>query len=455
MGRSRSWRALIAAVGAAALVSACGSSSNTSSSAPAGGSAGGSSAASSSSAPAGNSAASGSAISVGVIAPFTGSAAEFGKLLSAPCYAATDLINKAGGVLGHQLHCTSIDDTGDAADAVPNVTRAIATDSNLDMAEGLESNTAATTVPIVNGAKIPFVTSNGLVAFTKNSYDYYWRLTPSDDANGAAFAVWAVRKGYKNVAVVFQNGIGSQGNLPGVLSGMKKLGGKLSLQLTIPADSASYQSEVAKVIADKPQALIWSADPQTTATFMSEYKQLNNGQLPAMITATDSLTPDFYKALTKVVGTSYVTHDVYLIGSSFSQTTPAFNTYKGALSADPKTHAIANVLSAVGPPASLYDGINILALAMTEAKSTTGSTYNSYVAGIVTPKPGAVKVDSFAAGKQALAAGKKIQYVGVLGPVVFNKYHNSAGTFAANVFSSNGSATRVGTISGVQVLGLL
>jgi len=305
------------------------------------------------------------------------------------------------------------------------------------------------------GLIIPMVTTNGLVAFSKNNYPYYWRLTPSDDANGAAFAVWAVRKGYKNVAVVFQNGIGSEGNLPGVRSAMPKLGGKLGLQLTIPADSASYSSEVAKVIAAKPGALIWSADPQTTATFMSEYKQLNNGALPAMITATDSLTPDFFNALTKVVGTNYVTHDVYLVGSSFSQTTPAFKIYKGALSADPKTSAIANVLSAVGPPASIYDGINILALAMIMSKSTVGSTYNSDITKVVAPKPGAVVVDNYAAGKQALAAGKQIQYVGVLGPVVFNKYHNSAGMFAAAVFAANGSANRVGAISGPQVLGLL
>ena len=219
-------------------------------------------------------------VTVGVIAPFTGPAAQFGKLLSAPCYAATDLINQAGGVLGKQFSCSAIDDTGDAADAVPNVTRAIATTTNLDLAIGLESNTAATTVPLVNAAKIPIVTTNGLVAFTTNNYPYYWRLTPSDDANGAAFAVWAVQKGYKNVAVVFQNGIGSEGNLPGLQSAMPKLGGSLGLQLTIPADAASYSSEVARVIASHPDALIWSADPQTTATFMSEYKQLNNGSLP-------------------------------------------------------------------------------------------------------------------------------------------------------------------------------
>ncbi len=434
MGSQRTWR-VSALVGATALLAACGSSSPSSSS----------------SVPT----QSGNTITAGVIAPFTGPAAQFGKLLSAPCFAATDLINKAGGILGKTISCSAIDDTGDPADAVPNVTRAIATTTNLDMALGLESNTAATTVPLVNAAKIPIITTNGLVAFTKNSYPYYWRLTPSDDANGAAFAVWAVQKGYKNVAVVFQNGIGSEGNLPGLTSAMPKLGGSLGLQLTIPADAASYSSEVARVISAHPDALIWSADPQTTATFMSEYKQLNNGSIPPMVTATDSLTPDFFGALKRVVGVSYVTQDVYLVGSSFSQTTPAFATYKAALEADSKTSAIADVLSAVGPPASEYDGINILALAMVMAKSTVGSYYNQFVTKVISPKAGAVVVSNFADGLAALKSGKQIQYVGVLGAVVFNQYHNSAGEFAANMFQADGSAIRVGSISGTQVLGLL
>ncbi|HZK74788.1 MAG TPA: ABC transporter substrate-binding protein [Clostridia bacterium] len=394
-------------------------------------------------------------LSLGVIAPFTGPAAEFGKLLSAPCVAATDLINAAGGISGHQIACTSIDDTGDAADAVPNVTRAIATTTNLDMAIGLESNTAATTVPLVNAAKIPFFTTNGLTSFTKNNLQYYYRMTPGDDANGAAFAVWAVRQGYKNIDIVFQNNIGSEGNLPGLNAAMPKLGGKIVNQYTIPADAASYSSEVARVIADKPDALIWSADPQTTATFMSSYKQLNNGVLPAMVTATDSLTPDFFNAVKKVVGVQYVTQSIWLVGSYFDQTTPAFNTYKAALLADAKTHDIAPVLSTVGPPAGAYDGINIMALAMIMAHSTVGSVYNADVLKIVLPKAGAVVVGNYADGKAALALGKQIQYVGVLGQPAFDQYHNSAGEFDANKFNADGSATQVGTISGAQVIGLL
>jgi branched-chain amino acid transport system substrate-binding protein len=394
-------------------------------------------------------------LSLGVIAPFTGPAAQFGKLLSAPCVAGTDLINQAGGIMGHQISCVSVDDTGDAADAVPNVTRAIATTSNFDMAIGLESNTAATTVPLVNGAKIPFFTTNGLTAFTKNPYAYYYRMTPGDDANGAAFAVWAVKQGYKSVAIVFQNNIGSEGNLPGLTAAMPKLGGSIAIQLTIPADSASYAAEVARVIAVKPDVLIWSADPQTTQTFMANYKQLNSGVLPPMVTATDSLTPDFFNAVKKVVGVNYVTQNIWLVGSYFDQTTPAFNTYKAALLADAKTHDIAPVLSTVGPPAGAYDGINIMALAMIMAHSTVGSVYNPYILKVVQPKSGAVVVGNYADGMAALASGKQIQYVGVLGQPTFDQYHNSAGEFDANKFNADGSATQIGTISGAQVIGLL
>jgi ABC-type branched-subunit amino acid transport system substrate-binding protein len=394
-------------------------------------------------------------ISLGVIAPFTGPAAEFGKLLSAPCYAATDLINAAGGVMGHHVNCVSVDDTGDPADAVPNVTKAIATTTNFDMAVGLESNTAETTVPIVNSSKIPFFTTNGNTSFTKNSYAYYYRLTASDDANGAAFAVWASQKGFKKVAVILQNGIGSEGNLPGINAAIPKLNGSIAINLTIPADASSYSSEVARVIAVQPDVLIWSADPQTTATFMSNYKQLNNGQLPPMVTATDSLTPDFFGPVSKVVGVDYVTHDIYLVGSFLDQTTPAFNTYKAALLADSKTHDIAPVLAAVGPPAGAYDGINAMALAMIEAGTTVGSYYNRYIIDVFKPKAGAVVVNNFADGAAALKAGHSIQYVGVLGTPSFDANHNSAGEFVANVFLADGSASQVGTIPGSQVLKLL
>lgn len=397
---------------------------------------------------------SGGTIDVGVIGPMTGSVAEIGNLMSGACYAAVLDVNKAGGPLGTKLNCDLIDDTGDPADAVPNVTKALATTSNIDMAVGLESNTAATTIPIVNNAKIPMMSTNGLVSYDKTKDTYFWRMTPSDDQNGAAFVAWAKQKGYKRYAVVFQNNIGAQGNDPGVVAAVKKIGGTMTTNITIPGDASSYSSVVARVLAGKPQALILAGDPQTSATFLSEYRQLSGGKVPPVVTSTDSITPSYFSTIKKVMGTSYMTKDMYFIGSYVSPTSAAYSVYKKAVYGASQIKDPATILG-VGVIASIYDGINLMALAMQEAHSTSGPKYNADIEKIADGSPGAVVVDDYAAGLAALKAGKQIHYEGVDGAVTFNSFHNSPGNFSASGFNASGSPVLLGVIPGTVVQQLL
>jgi len=80
---------------------------------------------------------------------------------------------------------------------------------------------------------------------------------------------FAAERGLNRVAIVFENNITASGNLPGVLAAIPRLHQKIAINLTIPADAASYSSVVERVIAAKPQVLIFSADPQSTATLPS------------------------------------------------------------------------------------------------------------------------------------------------------------------------------------------
>lgn len=357
-------------------------------------------------------------------------------------------------MLGRKLNCHLIDDTGDPANAVPNVTRALGTTSNLDMAVGLESNTAATTIPLVNNAGIPMVSTNGLVAYDKTSDKYFWRMTPSDSQNGAAFAAWAAKSGAKRFAVVFQNNIGAQGNEPGVIAAVKKLGGTMTINTTVPGDASSYSSVVAKIISGKPQALILAGDPQTSATLLSEYRQLSGGKVPPVITSTDSITPAYFTAVQKVMGTAFVSHQMSFIGSYVDPASPAFAIYKNAVESASQVKDPATVLG-VGVIASIYDGINLMSLAMQEAHSTTGSAYNADILKIASGTPGSVVVNSYATGLTALKSGKKIHYEGVDGSVIFNAYHNSPGNFSASGFAANGSPTLLGVIPGIDIQRLL
>ena len=393
-------------------------------------------------------------INIGVIGPMTGPAAEIGNLMTGACQAAAFDMNKAGGVMGSKVNCDLIDDTGDAADAVPNVTKALATTSSLDMAVGLESNTAATTIPLVNNAHIPMVSTNGLVAFDKTNDTYFWRMTASDDQNGAAFVAWAQQKGFKRVAVVFQNNIGAQGNEPGVVAGVKKIGGTMTTNTTIPGDASSYSSIVARVISGKPQVLILAGDPQTSATFLSEYRSLNGGTVPPVITSTDSITPAYFSSVKKVMGTAYMTHDMTFVGSYVSSTSPAFAIYKSAVYGESTIKDPATILG-VGVIASIYDGVNLMGLAMQMAHSTSGPAYNADIAKIAAGIPGATVVDSYAAGLAALKAGKQIHYEGVDGAIHFNAFHNSPGNFAASGFDASGNPVPLGVIPGTTVQQLL
>ena len=59
------------------------------------------------------------------------------------------------------------------------------------------------------------------------------------------------------------------------------------------------------------------------------------------------------------------------------------------------------------------------------------------------PGKGKTKVYSFLSGEKLLKQGKPIQYVGVSGPLVFNKWHNIYGNQVAVRFPSASLVSQV------------
>ena len=64
-------------------------------------------------------------------------------------------------------------------------------------------------------------------------------------------------------------------------------------------------------------------------------------------------------------------------------------------------------------------------------------------------------VHSYADGIAALKAGKKIDYVGATGTIVWDKYHNSTGGFEVAAYQPNGSTSLVTSISAADVAPLI
>src|SRR5215831_7082698 len=178
---------------------------------------------------------------------------------------------------------------------------------------------------------------------------------------------------------------------------MTALGHKLVADVTLAPGQSSYRTEIAKIIAAKPDALVTEMDPQSAATFLSEYQQLA-GHLPVILGTQRTSNSDWIQAVLGAIGqASYVksikaiTPYVPPAGASHSVYHRWLMTTAGKVQNpaqyDQHPYAIAD-----------YDAINITALAMTEAHSTAPAAYNKFIIKVTAAAPGAVQVHSYSEG---------------------------------------------------------
>ena len=364
------------------------------------------------------------------IAPFTGPNAAFGPGLMAGCWTAAGEINGAGGILGHKVTCIPTDTRGDPADAVPVVRLMLAKTRNLVGISGPSSDSATVLAPILENAHVPAFMDTGQALFDHSTDPYFYRIVPADDTTGFAMAAYAFHRGYRRAAFVFSDNLDAQGNKPSAVAGWKKLGGQIVANINLALDQPDYTAEASQIAKAHPQVILTEMDPQSAATFLRDYQQIQ--PLPAIVGSTVTLDAQWLNTVAKAIGPSNLRRVMSGIRTYTPPAGPAWHAYYAAL------HAAGSKIQ--GGPAqynndpyveAYYDSFNIMALAMTLRKSTNPSKWNASITSITNPRPGTVDVSTYAQGVQALKQGKSIRYVGAQGAVDLDKYHNSSGVFAA------------------------
>jgi branched-chain amino acid transport system substrate-binding protein len=366
-------------------------------------------------------------INAGVLHAFTGQNAFFGSNADVACKAAASQVNNAGGVMGNELKCPTFDTKGDPADAVPVTARMLASTSHLTMVVGPDGNDIPAVLPLISAAKVPEMNTVGDPRYDHQTSPYFWRLTPSDSTQGPALAYWAIKKGWKRAAAVFTSDLSATSDILPFTTKYKKLGGKIVVNLSLQPGQASYQTEVARVIAAKPQVLIGDLDARTAATFLTQLQQ-QNGSLIPFVAAQRALQGDWADAVVPAVGGDQVRKYVTVVSPNLSLVGPAYAAFKASVKkAGGNDFQTSNAFVA-----ATYDGVIIFSLAMDMAKSTSGGDYVKYIASVTSPKAGAVKVSTYRQGVAALKQGKKIQYVGASGFLIFDKWHTANRTYTAS-----------------------
>jgi len=398
---------------------------------------------------------SGATLTFADVAPFSGVDAALGPIYLVSCTGATNAINKAGGILGHKVACTTADTRGEPADAVPAVGNLFSTAKNLELIIGCTSDEAASVVPVINSKHTVMFCMTGQSEFDHVHFQYFYRLVPPDLAESYAMTVIAQNLHYKKIALAFGNDIGSQTFVQPAIAAIAKAGLRLVANETLDLHATTFRTEAEKIVAAHPDAIMTEALGSADPTLFAEIKQLNGGKMIPIIGTSAAISPAFYSACAKAIGASTFSKVFHADNLVTATSGPAYNAFTQALLAiKGKTSGqVGNFSTYFSAPGAvhLYDGMNLAALAMVAAKSTDIAKWMPFIATIGDGVPGAVVVNSFAAGVAALKAGKQIRYIGPGGPTVFDAYHDSPGIFQIDTYSPTGTVVVSGNISAAQL----
>ncbi len=430
--RSGRWLATIGAVALTAALAACGSSSSS------------------------GGVPSGQSIVFADVAPFSGPDAALGPTYLVSCEGTTAAINKAGGVLGHKVSCTSADTRGDPADAIPAVQSLLARAHNLELVIGCTSDEAAAVVPVLNSHKTVMFCMTGQSEFDSKHFDYFYRLVPPDLAESYAMTVIAQQLGYKKIALAFGNDIGSQTFIQPAISAIKKAGMTLVANESLDLNATTFRTEAEKIVQAHPDAIMTEALGSADPTLFSEIKQLNGGQVIPIIGTSAAISPDFFTSSAAAIGASDFASNFHADNLVTATSGPAYQAFTQALLAvkgkvaGAQTGDFTTYFTAPGA-VHLYDGMNLAALSMIAAGSTDVAKWKPFLTSIGDGVPGAVTVNSFAQGVAELKAGKKIKYVGPGGPTSFDSFHDSPGIFQVDTYTAAGVVNVSGNITAAQL----
>ncbi len=193
-------------------------------------------------------------LKVGVVSPITGATATFGQENVNGIKLAYEKLKKAGG---KKFELVIEDDKSDAIESTNATRKLINIDKISAMIGEPTSSLALASAPIVQEAKIPFITPTATNIKVTQVGDYISRACFTDDFQGVVMAKFAVNtlKKKKGLILIENTSDYSKGLAKSFSDEFLKLGGKLASteELTYVAKDTDFQSLLRKVKRANPE----------------------------------------------------------------------------------------------------------------------------------------------------------------------------------------------------------
>jgi branched-chain amino acid transport system substrate-binding protein len=266
-------------------------------------------------------------------------------------------------------------------------------------------------VPLTNDANILLMNTSGAPALSvppANAKGLSYRFQATNDRFGRAFAEIATREGFRRAATMAFNNASGLGNTEGFKRAWQAKGNQVVAEVVYEPNQPSYRAELQRVLQARPDVIVMGSFLPDTTIILREWFQ--SGETTKWIIPGWAANPQLVQALG-----NEVTEGVISVDSVSNENAASFAHYDQHHRRQMNQPGASNVYAAM-----TFDMVVTLALAMEAARSEDVAAINAKIREVANP-PGE-EVFTFAQGKAALAAGRKINYQGASSVLDFDQH---------------------------------
>jgi len=348
---------------------------------------------------------------IGALNPITGAGSPYGAGMQRMIVAAVEAINAAGGANGRRIEVFSEDTQTSPQAAVLAAKKLIEVNRVRAIVGTWSSGVSLAVVPLTNDADILLMNTSGAPALSvppANAKGFSYRFQATNDRFGRAFAEIAQREGFRRPATMAFNNASGVGNTDGFRRAWAAKGFTNGEHVVYEPSQPSYRAELLRVLNTRPDVIVMGSFLPDTTIILREWFQA--GIPVRWIIPAWAANPQLVQALGPAV-----TQGIIAVDSVSNEGAEAFAAFDAAHRRAVNQPGTSNVYAAM-----TWDMATTLALAIEQAKSFDTAAINPAIRQVANP-PGEV-ISTFAAGKAAIAAGRKINYEGASSVLDFDQF---------------------------------
>jgi len=217
---------------------------------------------------------SGNNLIIGAILPLSGGSAQWGIPPHNAAMMAVDEVNAKGGIKGQKIRLDTEDSMCEPATGVAAIQKILAGPKPIGIMGAICSSVTLAIAPIAEQNKVVLISPATTSPLLTHAGDYIFRVIPSDALRGQVFAQYVYSRGYRRVSCLYINNEGGLGNEQTFAQDFQKLGGKIISVDAYPQGTQDVRSQLTKIKAAKPDAVLVVSYPDDTPIVLRQAAQL-------------------------------------------------------------------------------------------------------------------------------------------------------------------------------------